>query len=216
MNDPKPNRTSKLMKLLYQTHSPFARKVLVFAHEAGLADLMTVEHHETSPTRANEEVFASNPLGKVPVLLRTGLSPLFDSSVICAYLDTLHKGTPLFPEEPERRWAALRLEALAQDMAHAGIGIRWETERRPPHLRYPQLQAGYERKLEESYRWLDREISENEPVHIGHIALATTLDWLLFRDLPTFRAHVRLARWFAAFSERPSMHTTTLSGDTYD
>src|SRR5919197_68236 len=78
------------MKLLYQTHSPYARKVLVFAHEAGLADRIEVVHHETSPTRRNEQVFAENPLGKVPVLIRAGLPPIFDSDVICAYLDTLH------------------------------------------------------------------------------------------------------------------------------
>ena len=60
------------MKLLYQTHSPYARKALVFAHEVGLARQIEVVHHETSPTRRNEHVFAENPLGKVPVLLRPG------------------------------------------------------------------------------------------------------------------------------------------------
>ena len=79
------------MKLLYQTHSPYARKALVFAHEAGLAARLEVEHHETSPTNRNPRVFAENPLGKVPVLLRAGLPPLFDSDVICAYLDSLNE-----------------------------------------------------------------------------------------------------------------------------
>jgi len=60
------------MKLLYQTHSPYARKTLVFAHEAGLADRLQVVHQETSPTVRNEQVFAENPLGKVPVLVRPG------------------------------------------------------------------------------------------------------------------------------------------------
>jgi glutathione S-transferase len=72
------------MKLLYQTHSPYARKALVFAYECGLADRIEVIHHETSPTRRNETVYAENPLGKVPVLLRPGKAPLFDSEVICA------------------------------------------------------------------------------------------------------------------------------------
>lgn len=72
------------MKLLYQTHSPYARKALVFALEAGLGDRIDVEHHETSPTRANDFVFSENPLGKVPILLRPGQDSIFDSSVICA------------------------------------------------------------------------------------------------------------------------------------
>src|SRR5687767_3749836 len=58
------------VKLLYQTHSPYARKALVFAHEVGLAAQLEVVHQETSPTVRNAEVFAENPLGKVPVLLR--------------------------------------------------------------------------------------------------------------------------------------------------
>jgi glutathione S-transferase len=80
------------MKLLYQTHSPYARKALVFAHEAGLASRLKVVHQETSPTLRNEHVFAENPLGKVPVLLRPAAPPIFDSDVICAYFDTLHDG----------------------------------------------------------------------------------------------------------------------------
>jgi len=204
------------MKLLYQTHSPFARKVLVFAYETGLKGRLTVEHHETSPTNPDPDVVASNPLGKVPVLLRAGLTPLFDSSVICEYLDTLHDGPSLFPLDAERRWDALRLQALAQDLAQAGIGLRWETERRPAHLRYPKLQAGYERKIVESYDWLEREVSWGEPLNIGQIALATTLDWLTFRKLPSFRAHPELTRWFDAFAERPSMQATPLCGETQD
>ena len=91
------------MKLLYQTHSPYARKALVFAHEVGLARQIEVVHHETSPTRRNADVFAENPLGKVPVLVRAGLAPIFDSDVICAYLDTLQAGRKLIPAEGEAR-----------------------------------------------------------------------------------------------------------------
>ena len=100
------------MKLLYQTHSPFARKVLVMAHEAALADTMEVIHHETSPIRRNEAVYAVNPLGQVPVLLCDDGLALFDSAVICAYLDNLHPGPRLIPEAGRARWLALRLEAL--------------------------------------------------------------------------------------------------------
>ena len=70
------------MKLLYQTHSPYARQVLVLAHEVGLADRLEVIHHETSPTRRNAAVFAVNPLGKVPVLVLDDGLALFDSAVI--------------------------------------------------------------------------------------------------------------------------------------
>lgn len=205
------------MKLLYQTHSPYARKALVFAHEAGLARQIEVVHHETSPTRRNEQVFAENPLGKVPVLLRPGQPPIFDSDVICAYLDTQHCGRKLIPQEGEARWHALRLQAVAQGLADAGIQLRWETVRRPAELRYPPLRDGYTQKLITSYDWLERELDSAAPVHVGHIALATCLDWLEFRELPGFReGRPRLSAWFDEFAKRPSMRATPLSGETRD
>jgi glutathione S-transferase len=204
------------MKLLYQTHSPYARKALVFAHEAGLAEVIEVVHHETSPLRRNEAVFAANPLGKVPVLLRPGLPALFDSDVICAYLDTLHASPKLIPDESEARWRALQVQAVAQGLADAGIAIRWETQRRPKELRYPALRDGYVEKLLASYDWLEREFDTGRVVDIGQIALATALSWLEFRELPTFRHRPRLTRWFDEFSNRASMLAAPLWGQTHD
>ena len=205
------------MKLLYQTHSPPARKVLVFAYEVGIAERIKVVHHETSPTRRNDEVFAENPLGQVPVLLRPGLPSIFDSDVICAYLDTLHDGRRLIPQAGEARWQALRIQAIAQGLSSAGGALRWETVRRPEALRYPPLRDGFIEKLIASYDWLEQELDTETPLHVGHIALATTLSWLEFRELPTFRENRdRLVAWFDAFELRPSMRATPMSGETHD
>lgn len=201
---------------MYQTHSPFARKALVFAHEAGVAQRVVVVHHETSPTARNHDVFAQNPLGKVPVLLRQGLPAIFDSNVICAYFDTLHTRENLIPSHGEVRWQALRLEAVAQGMADAGIAVRWETVRRPAELRYNDLRDGYIAKLESSFAWLEAEMDFECDLHIGHIAVATTLDWLEFRGLQSFRSHRRLSDWFSRFAQRSSMRATPLSGETVD
>ncbi len=205
------------MQLLYQTHSPYARKALVFAHEAGLADRIEVVHHETSPTLRNDAVYAQNPLGKVPVLIRPGQSALFDSDIICAYLDTLHGRAPLIPRDGEARWQALRLQAIAQGLADAGIKVRWETVRRPEALRYDALREAYTLKLIESYDWLERELDADAPLHVGHIAIATALSWLAFRELPDFReGRPKLSGWFDAFERRDSMRATPLSGETHD
>jgi glutathione S-transferase len=205
------------MRLLYQTHSPFARKVLVFAHEAGIADRIEVVHHETSPTLRNEAVYAENPLGKVPVLLRANGTPLFDSDVICAYLDTLHDGPKLIPQSGESRWTALRLQAAAQGLAETGIAYRWETARRPAELRFTPLKEGLAGKIIAAYDWLERELDFYAPVHVGHIALATTLSWMEFRALPDFRSgHPRLSVWLDDFARRASMLATPLSGETHD
>jgi glutathione S-transferase len=205
------------MKLLYQTHSPYARKALVFAHEAGIAARLDVVHQETSPTQRNEDVFALNPLGKVPVLVRPGQPPIFDSDVICAYFDTLHAGRKLIPEDGQARWQALRVQAVAQGLADAGIALRWETVRRPEALRYPPLREGYAEKLTATYDWLERHLDGEADVHVGHIALATCLSWLEFRALPSFRSNRPcLTRWYELFCARASMRATPLSGETRD
>lgn len=205
-----------VMDLIYQSHSPYARKVLVFAHEAGVAGRLRVIHQETSPTNRNEAVFAVNPLGKVPVLIRSEGGAIFDSTVICDYLDGMGD-VRLIPEDGEARWAALRLQALAQGLCDAGISLRWETVRRPQQLRYAPLAEGLTMKLVESYDHLEREADFDAPLHIGHIALATALAWLQFRGLLDFeQGRPRLASWYHAFSARPSMLATPYGGETRD
>jgi glutathione S-transferase len=204
------------MDLIYQTHSPFARKVLVFAHEAGLADRLRVQHQETSPTNRNDRVFAVNPLGKVPVLVLPDGEAIFDSGAICDHLDTLGS-IRLIPGQGGPRRAALRLQALAHGLCDAGIALRWETERRPEPLRYKPLADGMTTKLVETYDFVERDTAFDAPLHVGHIALATALAWLEFRGLPGFReGRPRLTRWYSTFLQRPSMQKTDYAGETHD
>ncbi len=203
--------------LLYQTHSPFARKALVFALECGLGDRIEVIHQETSPTNRNDRVFAANPLGKVPVLILPDGMALFDSDVICEYLDSLHTGRKLIPATGAERWKALRLQSLAQGMCDAGVLYRWETNRRPENLRYPPLAEGQKTKLIEAFAYLESELDPKEPINGGHIALATGLDWIAFRELADFRTdRPRLSQWYEDFCARPSMTQTGFSGQTHD
>jgi glutathione S-transferase len=200
------------MKLLYQTHSPYARKALVFAHETGIAEHIEVVHQETSPTLRNEQVFAANPLGKVPVLLRPALPPLFDSDVICAYLDTQHEGRKLIPPEGEARWQALRVQSVAQGLADAGIAVRWETVRRPEALRYPPLRDGYIEKLTASYDWAERELDVDAPMHIGHIALATAICRASAKTARSSRPGSRSSRPGRPCWQHPCQGRRTISG----
>lgn len=205
------------MKLLYQSHSPYARKVLVFAHEAGLADRIEVIHHETSPVQRNDEVFALNPLGKVPVLICEDRTALFDSSVICEYLDGLHQGRKLIPSASSQRFPALRNQAVAMGLADAGIAARWESSRRPEALRWPPLLEGHLLKVITTCDYLETHLVADGEVDIGDIALATALSWIAFRQAHDFEAgRPRLSAWYRRFCTRPSMLATQLSGDTVD
>jgi len=51
------------MKLYWSPRSPFARKVLVFAHEAGLAGRIETVRTLVSMTSPNRELMRVNPLG---------------------------------------------------------------------------------------------------------------------------------------------------------
>ncbi len=205
------------MRLLYQTHSPFARKVLVAAIEVGLAEGLEVIHHETSPTLRNEEVYKLNPLGKVPVLICDDGFALFDSGVICEYLDGLHEGQKIIPASGPERFQALRLQALANGIADAGIAVRWESERRPEPLRSPELRIAQTQKIEAACDFIEQESNLDGTAGIGQIALATTLSWIAFRNIYAFEeGRPRLSSWYRTFSGRPSMLATPLSGATHD
>jgi glutathione S-transferase len=205
------------MKLLYQTHSPYARKVLVAAHEMGLHGQLEIVHHETSPTLRNDAVSALNPLGKVPVLILNDGFVLFDSTVICEYLDGLHGLEKLLPADPGARVRALRAQALAQGIADAGIAARWEAERRPPQLRWPTMHAAQVGKIAAACDFLERDGNSCQAPDLGAIAVATALSWIEFRNVYPFRAgRPRLSGWYDSFSSRPSMLATALSGETHD
>jgi glutathione S-transferase len=207
----------------------------------GLHHRLEVVHHETSPTRRNETVFALNPLGKVPVLMCDDGTVLFDSNVICEYLDGLHTGPRLIPSQPQSRFRALRMQALAQGIADAGITARWESERRPPELRWPVMHDGQIQKIAAACDFLEQELAmrhaSDSPAgtaaaditasgrsspgitapDIGDIAVATALSWVEFRRVYDFRTgRPRLAQWYADLNARPSMRATTLEGQTHD
>jgi glutathione S-transferase len=201
-----------LMKLHYYVISPYARKTLVFAHEIGLADRIEVVHCHANPMQRDEELFALNPLGKIPVLTTDDGKAIFESSIICEYLDELHSGEKLIPSDISERVEALQLQAVADGMSEAGILAVWESTRRPKALRYPAYLDGQLAKVNSAYDFIEQNVSLAGPLNVGHIALATTLSWLEFRSVASFRdTHPKMAAWHDAFCLRDSMKATPLS-----
>ena len=107
------------MKLYYSSTSPFVRKVNIFAIEAGLDK--QIEWVTTNPWQAEDKLTAENPLSKIPTLVTDDEQVIFDSPVICEYLDSLHQTEKLIPQEGNARWQVLRLQALADGILDAGI-----------------------------------------------------------------------------------------------
>ena len=197
------------MKLFYNPASPYVRKVMVLAHEAKLADRITLISESVLPNKPNALVAASNPLMKVPTLLLEDGSALFDSRVIAEYLD-VQSGGAFFPAAGAPRWTALRLQALADGVLDAAILIRYERALRPAEKQWADWIDGQLLKIRQGLDALEAQTGLGSAVTIGEIAVASALGYLDFRfPEENWRAtHPRLAAFYEKFSARPSMMAT--------
>lgn len=199
------------MKLYFNAASPFVRKVRVVARETGLDDKIEEIATAVSPVKANADLAQANPLVKIPTLVTDDGTALFDSPVICEYLDSLHSGRKLFPPAGAARWSALRLQAIGDGILDAGILCRYELAMRPQELHWADWIAGQKNKWHAALDLLERDTTAlaGEPT-IGSITVGCAVGWLDFRfGEDDWRAtRPKLARWFDQFSRRPSMQAT--------
>lgn len=200
------------MKLRYSPTSPYVRKVMVAALETGLAERIERIPTVVLPTKPNEEVARENPLVKVPALTNDDGLVLYDSPVICEYLDTLHSGPKLFPPTGTARWIALRQQALGDGILDAAILGRYEIQR-PKEYQWQDWIDAQLRKVRGALAALEIEVEAGElggPLTIGQITVGCALGYLDFRyQSEEWRARQRrLAAWFDEFSKRKSMQLT--------
>lgn len=194
------------MKLHYSNTSPFVRKVMATAHELALLDRIEII---VTNAHQDESLRADNPLCKVPTLLRPGQVPLIDSPVICDYLNELAGGA-LIPANGEARVAVLRLQAIADGMMDAAVGRRME-QLRPATERSPAYDTRQAKAVHAALDLLETEADTlRDPPRLGELALACALGYLDFRfAADAWRTnHPRLAAWYAAISQRPSIALT--------
>lgn len=191
--------------------SPFARKVRILAREKGLSDLIEESAVTVSPVSVKEALARENPLAKLPVLVIDGGECLFDSAVICEYLDTLHRGRKAFPESGLDRFRTLRQQALCDGMLDAAILCRYELALRPIELRWDQWIEGQKAKIFGGLAVLEAEADswpdEFEMVQIGAVCVLGYLDFR-FPDWDWRLAHPQLDAWYRSASVRPSVLET--------
>src|SRR3712207_118002 len=194
------------MKIYFSPASPFVRKVTVSAAELGI----TLERLPAAvhPINRNRTVIADNPLGQVPTLFTGDGDILYDSRVICEYLDTQAGGNRLFPAPGPARWRALTEQSLADGVLDAGLLARYEVLTRPPERQSAEWRAGQIDKiicaLGQFETWA---AGFGERVDIGTITIGCALGWLDFRcdGLGWRDGRPALAAWFERFGARPSM-----------
>ncbi len=201
------------MKLHWSPKSPYVRKVMVCAHELGLLERLELVRSVAAMLKPNERLMRDNPLSKIPTLVLEDGFTLFDSVVICEYLNDLGQGS-LFPTQGPDKWQALRWHAFGDGLLD--VLILWRNERERAAALQPLLDA-FALKTRASLAQLDDEAQAlNEtPFSIGHIAVGCALGYLDYRfDAFGWRGQApRLADWYAELSMRSSfLHTEPIDG----
>jgi glutathione S-transferase len=194
------------MQLWYAPTSPFARKARIAAHELGFD--AKLELVEVNPW-IDERLRALNPLCKIPTLVLDDGGVLYESAVICDYLDELSGCRRLFPAAGAARCRALLLQGLA-DGACSAAGRLFADENRPANERSQTLLARFKATLDATLDRLESDTPDVGDPTIGEISLAALLGYLDFRwkHRDWRRGRPKLAAWFAAFEQRPSMQAT--------
>lgn len=195
------------LRFYWNPTSPFVRKVTVVLMELGLDD--KVERVETNPRDQASGFWDANPLAKIPAFERDDGLVLFDSPVICAWLDETHGGGRLSGRGDER-WRVATLQALADGVLDAGVLARQEGQRPTAE----QSAAWLDKQYGIAQRGLDRldACAEQfgEGVDLASITTGCAVAWLGFRhpQIDWLQGRERLAAWYEGFSARPSMAAT--------
>jgi glutathione S-transferase len=194
------------VKLFYSPASPYVRKVLACAITREIDQ--RIEKLPCNPNESPAELLAVNPLSKVPCLVTDDGLALFDSPVICEYLDSRGDALPMFPSLGPARWRALKFQAMGDGILDASVPRRWEMLK--------PVEDGRTAWITRQKAAVDRTLDalDADPPHripdIGSIAVACALGYLDFRfATEQWRpAHPKLAAWFQAFAENPGIALT--------
>lgn len=199
------------MQLYFSQTSPYVRKVMVIAHETGQIDSIKKIPAAAHPIDRDPNIVAVNPSGKVPTAIGDGDQPLYDSRVICQYLDARHNGNKMYPADGPARWDVLCIEALADSLLDAAILVRYENHVRPESLRWQDWSKGQTAKMTAALATMEQRLGTfSGGVDAASIAVACALGYLDFRyaDMDWRGTHPQLAAWFQEFGARPSMRAT--------
>ncbi len=194
------------MKLFDNPASPFCRKVQVLAIESGQIDKIEIVGAGGSPVNSENMPITQNPLGKIPTLLLDDGSALYDSRVICQFLDELSGGS--FYKKGSR-YDVLGREALADGIMDAAVLMVYEFRARPDGERSPAMVEALWTKVTRALDHLETtEITEE--FDMGQISLACALGYLDFRheDRKWRENRPKLATWFEQISARTSLSRT--------
>jgi glutathione S-transferase len=194
---------SKPVLLLIASASPFARKCAVAVRERGLTG---IAEQAVAALESPAVLTGANPLVQIPALIFDDGWTLFDSSVICAYLDTLGDAAPLAPQQD---WTVRRREAAGDGVCEMAVRLRFE-QMRPEGEKSPWWQARWRENIARTLDAAEADEALHDAFDIGAIAWGCALAYLDLRhgDLDWRNGRPRLAAFFARLDARPAFIDT--------
>lgn len=193
--------------LRYSKFSPFVRKVLVFAAEAGIRDLVALAPADV--WAADTDIAKDNPLGKIPAM-KTPDGTFTSSFACCDWLDQQHGGDALIPRRGPERWRVMQLHGLADGAMEAAVFIVNETLRRPKEFVWSGSVERQRGKIFGGLAALEARAGDLAPVDLASITTGCLLGYLDLRhkDLDWRTQAPRIAAFYETFRKRPSMDAT--------
>ncbi|RMX08945.1 glutathione S-transferase family protein [Corticibacter populi] len=200
------------MQLLYAPTSPYVRKVMASAHLLGLTGRIRLLDSAANPIHRDARIAAHNPMAKVPTMVLADGQALYDSRVICEYLDSLVPEAGLFPKDGAQRWQALTRQALGDGLLDAALLARYEFTARPEAQQsaaWRDAQLGKVQACLDAIEHQAAELSVQAPT-IGEITLGCALGYLDFRfsSLDWRTTHPKAVHWHAQLQALPAMQAT--------
>lgn len=198
------------MRLYHSQTSPYVRKVMLLLEESGHTAAVDLVSVMGSPLDPGSLPIDRNPLGKIPALDRPEGPTLYDSRVICRYLDA-HFSAGLYPEAPAL-WEVLTLEATADGILDAAVLMRYEELLRPADKRFPDWHEGQWQKVTRALDALESQWQPHltGPLHMGVLAVGAALGYLDFRHgtRPWRPGRPHLTALYDRLSARPAFQKT--------
>ncbi len=205
------------MKLHWSPRSPYVRKVMIVLHETGLTGQIETMRSVVAVTQPNPTVQRDNPLSKIPTLILDDGGALYDSRVICEYLDSLHTGPKLCPQGGTERWAVLRRQALADGLLDLLLVWRQELSR-PAEQQSAAHLAAYDNKVSAALNVLENEAGwlRTCDFSVAHVAVGCTLSYIDFRfpKMDWRASYSELKVWHEGFEARPAVRATAIEDDS--
>ena len=194
------------MKLYLNEASPYARLVLVVAHEKQLSE--RIELVWTDPWASDEGLLRVTPLAKVPVLIAEDGEPLVESACICDYLDQVGDGPVLLPRAANERLAVLRKYGLGRGLIDVAFGA--VIEKRYEGGSDSVLIQRWRSAVDRTTAVLEKDSKLGLAPDLGDVTIAVALSYVDFRmsDIGWRTSAPRLAAWFDAIAARPSIRAT--------